>query len=206
MIGGLKALCEYAVAAKFSGRALIIRPGTLVGQHDPLHRLAYWTDRIERGGEVLAPGRPDRHVQLIDVRDLAEWAIGMLEARQVGTYNTVSPPADLTMGDLIETCRRVCNPDASISWVSDEVLCSQGVHPNALPFWLPARMTEWAGLYAMDSRKAIESGLHFRDLAETVRSTARLRPGEVVPPPCGLLSPSSEAAVLAAHRQTTSGH
>jgi 2'-hydroxyisoflavone reductase len=202
-MGGLKALCERAVAARFSGRALIIRPGTLVGRDDPLHRLAYWTHRVQQGGEVLAPGKPDRHIQLIDVRDLAEWVIGMLEMRRVGTYNTVSRPADLTMGDLIETCRRVCNLDASISWVSDQILCSQDIRLNALPFWIPASMSQYAGLYAMDSRKAIESGLHFRDLAETIRSTANLRPGEVVvPPPSGLLSPSAEADLLAIHRQT----
>lgn len=40
--GPLKALCEQAAATAFPGRALTIRPGLIVGPHDPSDRFTYW--------------------------------------------------------------------------------------------------------------------------------------------------------------------
>src|SRR6202011_5186889 len=76
--GPLKALCERAVLETLPGRSLVIRPGLIVGPHDPSDRFTYWPWRIARGGEVLAPGRPERPIQLIDVRDLASWTLRMV--------------------------------------------------------------------------------------------------------------------------------
>jgi uncharacterized protein YbjT (DUF2867 family) len=78
--GGLKALCEQTAEAAMPGRVLKVRAGLLVGPYDPIPRFAYWLRRVSQGGEVLAPGRPDRFIQLIDARDLAEWIIHMAEA------------------------------------------------------------------------------------------------------------------------------
>ena len=77
--GPLKALCEQAVKEAFSGGALVVRPGLIVGPHDPTDRFTYWPQRVAQGGEVLAPGRPERPIRFIDVRDLAEWIIRMVE-------------------------------------------------------------------------------------------------------------------------------
>ncbi len=81
--GPLKALCEQAAERALPGRVLNIRPGLIVGPHDPTDRFTYWPVRVARGGEVLAPGRPHVPVQVIDGRDLAEWTVRMVEARQV---------------------------------------------------------------------------------------------------------------------------
>ena len=94
MYGGLKALCEQAAEEVLPGRVLIIRPGLIVGPHDYTDRFTYWVQRVARGnevGEVLAPGRPDRYVQFIDVRDLAEWTVRMIERGGTGVYNAVCP-------------------------------------------------------------------------------------------------------------------
>ena len=69
--GALKALCEQAVEQTMPGRTLIVRPGLIVGPDDPTDRFTYWPVRTARGGEMLAPGRPDQATQIIDVRDLA---------------------------------------------------------------------------------------------------------------------------------------
>ncbi len=58
--GPLKALCEAEVEAVFGERSLIVRPGLIVGPHDPTGRFTYWAQRLARGGEVLAPGPPER--------------------------------------------------------------------------------------------------------------------------------------------------
>ena len=59
--GPLKALSEAEVEHVFGERALIVRPGLIVGPHDPTGRFTYWAHRLERGGEILAPGPQERH-------------------------------------------------------------------------------------------------------------------------------------------------
>ena len=40
--GGLKALCEQVAVQGFGGRCLLVRPGLLVGPHDPTGRFTWW--------------------------------------------------------------------------------------------------------------------------------------------------------------------
>src|SRR4029077_3949805 len=84
--GPLKARCEEALEAALPGRVAHVRPGLIVGPHDPTDRFTYWPRRVARGGAVLAPGRPERPVQFIDARDLAEWCVRLAEARRTGTF------------------------------------------------------------------------------------------------------------------------
>ncbi|MEP6709305.1 MAG: NAD-dependent epimerase/dehydratase family protein [Verrucomicrobiota bacterium] len=79
--GSLKALSEQETEKWFPGKTLIIRPGLIVGPRDETDRFTYWPVRIDRGGDVLAPGMPNDPVQFIDARDLAEWTIRMVENR-----------------------------------------------------------------------------------------------------------------------------
>lgn len=180
--GPLKALCEQAVTSVMPNRALIVRPGLIVGPHDPTDRFTYWPYRIAQGGEVLAPGRPDRRVQIIDVRDLAEWIVGMSEAQKTGTYNATGPDYALTMGQLLETCRSVSRSDATFTWVDEKFLLDAGVQPwMEVSLWVPDT-EEHRGFSAVNCTKAISGGLSFRPLAETVRDTlawVATRPSDV---------------------------
>lgn len=169
--GPLKALSERAAAAALPGRVLTLRPGLIVGPYDPTDRFSYWPYRVAQGGEVLAPGRPDRIIQFIDVRDLAEWTIRMVEQRQTGVYNVDGPAQSYTLGDLLATCKAVTNSDATFTWVREPFLAEQAVEPwIELPLWLP-ETPEYGGFYGVDCSKAIGAGLTFRPVAETVRAT-----------------------------------
>jgi len=170
--GPLKALCERAVEQSMPGRALVIRPGLIVGPHDPTDRFTYWPHRAAQGGEVLAPGRPARPVQFIDVRDLAEWTLSMVEANQTGIYNADGPAQPLPMEVLLNTCRAVSGSDAHFTWVSEDFLTEQKVEGwSQMPLWVPESDPSNAGFFAFDNRKAMAAGLDFRPLAETVRAT-----------------------------------
>ena len=170
--GALKALCEQTAEAALAGRVLVVRPGLIVGPYDPTDRFTYWPHRVARGGEVLAPGRPDRPVQFIDARDLANWIIRMAEAGRVGTYNATGPAAPLAMGRLLEECRAASGGDATFTWVGDEFLLAQevGVWMD-LPLWIPESAADHAGFLAVSCGRAIAAGLTFRPLRETVRDT-----------------------------------
>lgn len=170
--GALKALCEREVVDVFGGRALNVRPGLIVGPHDPTDRFTYWVRRLARGGHVLAPGDPERPVQLIDGRDLAEWMITMAEEGAAGVYNATGPDYRLTMGAMLEACRSGTRGAAELVWVGDEFLVEHGVGQwMELPLWVTG--SDMAGLLTADISRALAAGLRFRPLTETVRDTHR---------------------------------
>lgn len=168
--GALKALCEEAAEAALPGRVHAIRAGLIVGPYDPTHRFTYWPERLQRGGEVIAPGSPDQAVQVIDVRDLSEWTVGAAERGVVGRYNATGPADPLTLGDVISECQRQGQPNSNIHWLPENWLLEQQVQPwIGLPLWLPGEDSQ--RLMNTRCEAAIGLGLRFRPLAETVQAT-----------------------------------
>ncbi|HEV2473120.1 MAG TPA: SDR family oxidoreductase [Chthonomonadales bacterium] len=179
--GPLKALCELVVMECFPDRSLIVRPGLIVGPHDETDRFTYWPARLARGGEVLCPAPREAPVQIIDVRDLADWTLNLVERGDVGTYNATGPERVLTMEALLEQCAESTGGSARLTWVDESFLLEQGVQPwTELPLWVP-RDGSYAGICRTDCSKAIAAGLRFRPLSETVLDTlawCRSRPAD----------------------------
>lgn len=168
--GGLKALCEQAALAGFEGRCLACRPGLIVGPHDPTGRFTWWVQRLQRGGEVLAPGDPATPVQFIDARDAAAWMLLQAERGNTGVFNLNGPDTPLHMGGLLQTAQATLNPAARLSWVDEDFVLAQGVAPwSDLPVWLPCAS---AAMHQVDVARARASGLVCRPLAHTLRDTA----------------------------------
>jgi 2'-hydroxyisoflavone reductase len=168
--GPLKALCEQAASDAMPGRVWNVRPGLIVGPLDGSDRFTYWPVRVARGGEVLAPEGPAEAVQIIDVRDLADFLVLGLEKRLVGLHNAVSPPGELTMGELLETCRSVSGSDATFTWVGRDFLAENQVQAwSDLPCWIPTY--EEAGVGTIRVDRALSDGMVLRPLSETVRDT-----------------------------------
>ena len=164
--GPLKVLCERAAANAFGGPTAIVRPGLIVGPHDPTGRFTYWTHRVARGGEILAPEPAESQVQFIDVRDLGEWMVHLCEQRVEGPFNAAN--RDVTWKTLLETCRQVAGSDARFVWVDSQFLIEREVGQwMELPMWLH----EDVGIHTTDVSRAIDAGLTFRPLDETVRGT-----------------------------------
>jgi 2'-hydroxyisoflavone reductase len=188
--GPLKALCERAVQDVFGDRALIIRPGFIVGPHDPTDRFTYWPVRVARGGPMLAPGPPDRPFQFIDVRDLAAWTLRMVEEGSSGVFNATNEGVP-----LIELLH-----GADIAWVPDEWLVEQGVGEEDLPLWSPD--LAFGALHEADVSAAVARGLSFRPAEETARDTLEWR-GADAELATGL-SADRESELLAAWRERRS--
>jgi 2'-hydroxyisoflavone reductase len=187
--GALKALCEQEVQRVFGARALVVRPGLIVGPHDPTDRFTYWPGRVERGGTVLAPAPPEQPVQVVDVRDLAGWMVDLVEQGRDGVFNATSPPRALTFGSMLDACGA-----AEVTWVDEDFLAEHGVEGwSDLPCWIPSSDESHACFQLVDVSRAVEAGLSFRPLAETARD---------VPEWTGKagLSPEREAELLEAWR------
>ena len=180
--GPLKALCEEEARTAFGDRALVVRPGLIVGPHDPTGRFTYWARRLRRGGELLAPGPPERRVQFVDVRDLASWLLDAAERGLAGTFNATNE--GVPWGALLA--------GGDVTWVSDDFLREHEVGEwIELPLWIGS--AEWAGMHAIDVGRAVAEGLAFRPTAETIAGAAEAPAVEGVG-----LTPEREADLLAA--------
>jgi 2'-hydroxyisoflavone reductase len=199
--GPLKALSEKEAEKWFPGKTLIIRPGLIVGPRDETDRFTYWPVRIDRGGEVLAPGKSSDSVQFIDARDLAEWTIRMVENRETGIYNATGPAKPLVIGGMLDQIKGAFNSDATFTWVPADFLEQQKVEAwSDMPVWTG----DESGMARTSIARALAKGLTFRPLAETARDTlewfksqpqdrqSKLRAG---------LTPEREVEVLAQWRK-----
>ncbi|HEX8250533.1 MAG TPA: NAD-dependent epimerase/dehydratase family protein [Pyrinomonadaceae bacterium] len=177
MYGALKVLCERAAETAMPGKVLQVRSGLIVGSFDPTDRFTYWVMRVARGGEVLAPGAPDRFVQLIDARDLSEWIIKMVERNETGIYNVTGKPFELTMRAMLEEIKNASGVgDARFTWTSEEFLKRENVEPwSEMPLYLFESVEESKGFLAVNVDKALRAGLEFRPLRETVQDTLNWR-------------------------------
>ncbi len=198
--GPLKALCEEAAEEAMPGRVANVRPGLIVGPNDPSDRFTYWIRRLARPGEVLAPDRPDMPVQVIDVRDLAEWIVRLAAAGTTGVFNATGPAPPHRFVAVLDACQAAAGCGAEITWVDEKWLAEHKVgYWIELPLWLPGG-AGYDGLSAVDVSRAVDAGLTFRTLGETCRDTLawdRTRRGEGMD---AQLTPEREAELLGAWR------
>ena len=202
--GPLKARAEE-VLTTMRPEATIVRPGLIVGPWDPTDRFTYWPRRVARGGDVLAPGRPERPVQIIDARDLADWCVRLAERPHSGVFTAVGPAETLTMGRLLDECREVTGSDARFTWIPDAELVAAGATQwTEVPLWITEDHPRVGGMLLGDNRRAVAAGLTFRPLADTIRDTLAWDRAHGPEPsertaPVTPLSAEREAELLAAH-------
>jgi 2'-hydroxyisoflavone reductase len=208
--GKLKAGCERAVTEVFGDRSTIARAGLILGPHENVGRLPAWLNRMDRGGEVLAPGDPGVPTQLVDVRDLARFLLDCGEHGTPGTFNATAPPGSSTYGELLRHCVEVTGGDARLTWVADDLLLEHEVEPwTELPLWMPPGQDGDAVWLAATDR-TLAAGMRNRPLRETVADTwawlePLLRSGAGAPPlpdrdylRAHGIDPAKEARILAA--------
>jgi 2'-hydroxyisoflavone reductase len=189
---------ELAAVEAFGDRALLARAGLIIGPYEIVGRMPWWLGRIDRGGDVLAPGPPDRPLQLIDCRDLAAWMLSAADRGLGGAFNTVSKSGHATMASLLDAAISATGSSARLVWVSPEVIESAGIEAwTELPIWLPPT-GEAAGLHDGDVSAAYAAGLTCRPIEETIADTWQWLQAEGYPearPGTGL-DPDSERRVL----------
>ena len=167
--GPLKALCEDAVTETFGARSSIVRPTAVAGPGDRSDRFSYWTVRINRGGNVLAPGDVTDPIQYIDVRDLAEFTMRLVEDGQSGPFNVAGPHADLGVAEFLHGCRAITSAPVTFTWASAEFLAQHGL-TDSMPLWNAPKITGETRS-PINRDRAIAHGLAFRPLAVTARDT-----------------------------------
>ncbi len=191
---------ELAALASFPD-ALLARAGMILGPWENVGRLPWWLDRMSRGGRVVAPGRPDRPLQYVDVRDLAAWVLDGLVGGVAGGYDLTCPSGFLTTRMLLEAVRDATGGSAELVWVDQETVLAAGAEPWVqLPCWVPEG-GEFAGFMEGDTSAAIATGLRSRPVLETAADTWAWIQADGMPPerpgrPAHGLPADLEAALL----------
>lgn len=195
--GPLKVSCERAVADVYGDRSLIVRPGVIVGPHDPTDRFTYWMARVASGGDVLAPGSPDAPIQFIDARDLATWLVGAIERGETGVFNTVGPGTATTWGAVLFACCETAKRHVRVRWLPDEFLLANDLSAwKDLPLWLPPSEGK-QGVFQVDGSKAHDAGLTHRSTDAIVRDTMEWWRTRGTPEISAGVSPERAAEILA---------
>jgi 2'-hydroxyisoflavone reductase len=206
--GNKKVRCEQLVQEAFGAGATVVRAGLIVGPGDLTDRFTYWPVRIEKGGEILAPGTLDDPAQWIDVRDLTEWMVRLGESRTGGIFNAVGPRTTCGIGELLYGIKACFNNDARFTWVPTTFLTAQKVRSwGDMPVWSFAGASTVAFCTSV-IEKALSAGLTFRPLATTVRDALtwyHARPAAEQEKLRAGIAPERERDVLAAWHAQQAG-
>ncbi len=166
-----KAEMERIAQRALPGRATILRPGLIIGPGDETDRFTYWPVRIDRGGEILAPGNGTDPVQIIDVRDFTDFTVKLAEDATTGIFNCVGPRTPRPFAELLYGIRAVTTTEASFTWVPQDFLARFDVMPyREMPAWRPPTNGN-EGFARFDLTPEVEAGLTFRSLADTATAT-----------------------------------
>lgn len=161
--GPLKAACDRVVQEALGDSATIVRPTYVVGPGDHTDRFTYWVDRVARGGEVLAPGGPDRIAQWVDARDLCPWIVTLAENDTPGIFNAAGPAGTFTREGLMWGLASLTDKPVEFYWPSWELLESSEFNaPMMRPGDTQVQFVNAASMAA---------GLHYRSLADTAEAT-----------------------------------
>jgi 2'-hydroxyisoflavone reductase len=200
LYGPLKAQSEKEAQTQYGEAATtIIRASLIVGPGDETDRFTYWPARLARGGEILAPGDGNDPVQLIDVRDLAEWTIRVAEERTTGVFNASGPDHPITMEQMLAGIAQGIQVHPQFVWAPAAFLKEHKVSPwGDMPVWISGQ-GETFGFHRRDIRRAIAAGLTCRPLpltaADTLASLRTLPPERQAKLRAGLI-PEREADLL----------
>ncbi len=199
--GSNKVRSEQEARTQFGNNVTIVRPGLIVGPGDLSDRFSYWPVRIDKGGEILAPGTPDDPAQYVDALDLSQWIVRLAEQKVYGTFNATGPKTPTTIAEMLYGIKAVTTSDARFTWVPADFLAEKQVRAwSEMPVWVPA-MGATAGFMRVNCSKAWNAGLTFRPLADTAKDTLtwyHSRPAAEQEKARAGIAPAKELAVLAA--------
>lgn len=168
--GPLKRACEIAAMERLGNCTTALRVGLLVGAGDYTDRLTWWIRRIDQAigdrQQIPVPGPSDRYVQLIDVRDVAAFALGCAENARGGLWNVTSPPIPLT--NVLNEAIRISQSQAELVMFDEQAVAKHDIQPwTEIPLMPPVN-TKFRYFLEVDTTRAFTAGLHCRPLDKTL--------------------------------------
>jgi len=165
--GNLKVACEQLAHEIAGDRLLVVRPGFVLGPHDPTHRFTYWVERVAEGRAPIAGPNADQPLQGVDARDLGAFTMSQIDKQVVDVFHVTSPDPPLPFETALQQIA---------SGVGAQLPEVRWIGPKAeLPLTVPP--SHYAILQA-GLAKARQAGLSERPMADTARDTLEWVQGE----------------------------
>jgi 2'-hydroxyisoflavone reductase len=163
--GGNKARSEKALTDLLGQRLGIARPSAIVGPGDTSLSYHFWLSRLLPDQEIIGPGNgDDAFVELVDVRDVANWIIDCIEQKRAGIFNTHHEA--MPFRSFLDQSSRGIGGKAKVIWVSGDFLRKENVRSfDHMPYWNPDR----PGFEQISPAKARAAGFATRPLNESAK-------------------------------------
>lgn len=157
LYGQLKVACEQVAHELASGRLLVVRPGYVIGPHDPTHRFTYWVERIASGRSPMVSLDPDQPLQVVDARDLGKFTVDVTGRR---------------VNDIVHVVGELRRFGEIASMVADatgaQVPELQPVDDDRLPLQIPR---DYWSVESANPARSVELGLTWRSLRDSAADT-----------------------------------
>ena len=168
--GPLKRACELAAEVRLKDRVTSLRVGLLVGAGDYTDRLTWWVRRIDTAHgssqTVPAPAPQDRPIQMIDVCDVADFAVHCAAEKLGGVWNVTGQPTGFST--LLNEIAASCGASPSYQWISESAIKAADIQPwSEIPLMAP-NIDAFKHFLQVSTQKAEAAGLRCRPLAETL--------------------------------------
>ena len=162
-----KILSEGAVRKGWSGISTVLRSHSICGYYmwSGADNQLYWPARVERGGEILAPGDGLDTTQYVDVTDLARFIVHAAENRLNGIFNVCRRQLFV---EYLYGLKALTAAESTFHWAPVHFLDLYGVRDyDQMPMWVSRSKTP--GFFNISASKARAAGLTFRPMATTFR-------------------------------------
>lgn len=164
--GNLKRECETHLVSTLGDKAVIFRAGLLVGVGDYTDRLTWWVRRIDQGGSVICPLPKNRLIQLVDVRDAADFAVKSIRQDLAGIFNLTG--VQVCFSELLEMINSMSGESAEFKWLGLKSFTDQKLSPWVdIPLIVPDEK-QFDYFFDIDTTKALNAGLKLRELEDTI--------------------------------------
>jgi 2'-hydroxyisoflavone reductase len=180
---GDKARSETQLTALIGGGRLgIVRPCAIAGPRDESLSFHYWLSHLRKKQRIVAPGDGSDPVEIVDVRDVADWVVSNVEVHRPSAYNLCGNP--ISFKTFLAECSTAIHGEAQPVWVERALLEKQGVEISRgnMPYW----NADDPGFEEVSSSKARRAGWSTRPLGDTAADAwlsyaARINPALYYP-------------------------
>ncbi len=163
-----KAESERRLHAIIGEKLTIVRPGPIKGVRDDTPDILGWLRRMQNNTQVIAPGDGDSRVEIVDVKDVADFLVLAIDRSIYGTFNLTGQP--MTFRQFLGGCKSATHSSAELVWIPEPFLRAQGLTPQNLPNWFrnfPYWNSDPARQGGQTSQKAFAAGWETRPYRDT---------------------------------------
>ncbi len=129
-----KAECERRLQAILGEKLTIVRPGPIKGVRDDTPDVLIWLKRLRKYHVVAAPGDGTSLLEVVDVKDVAEFLMLAIDRSLFGAFNLAARP--MSFRDFLSGCKSATHSDAEFVWIPESFLREQGLVPHNVQNWL----------------------------------------------------------------------